>query len=117
LSQTQPPKNVIVAMTANAMPGDAQRCLAAGMDDYIAKPISLERIFDIIKKYCPSYQTNLIQLPSLENTPRFVYSSLASTFFKGGCVQGGRKGQTEGKQKNIVSGRQSPKPSGSHKSA
>jgi|GEM_PF-127447 len=65
-SQTQPPKNVIVAMTANAMPGDAQRCLAAGMDDYIAKPISLERIFDIIKKYCPSYQTNLIQLPSLD---------------------------------------------------
>ncbi len=34
----------IVAMTANAMEGDRDRCLEAGMDDYIAKPISLEKL-------------------------------------------------------------------------
>jgi PAS domain S-box-containing protein len=55
---------LIVAMTANAMQGDAENCLAAGMDDYIAKPISLERIFNILKKYCPDYQSHLIQASS-----------------------------------------------------
>jgi CheY-like chemotaxis protein len=34
----------IIAMTAGAMEGDAARCYEAGMDDYISKPVSLERL-------------------------------------------------------------------------
>ncbi|NQT38024.1 MAG: response regulator, partial [Planctomycetes bacterium] len=38
----------IVAMTAHAMRGDRQRCLAAGMDGYIAKPINARRLFETL---------------------------------------------------------------------
>ncbi|WDN89367.1 hypothetical protein BuS5_02335 [Desulfosarcina sp. BuS5] len=41
----------IIAMTANAMKGDREMCLEAGMDDYIAKPIKRELVFDMIKKW------------------------------------------------------------------
>jgi signal transduction histidine kinase/CheY-like chemotaxis protein/HPt (histidine-containing phosphotransfer) domain-containing protein len=48
LPKDQQPR--IVAMTANAMPGDREICLAAGMDDYLAKPIVLERLIEALQK-------------------------------------------------------------------
>jgi two-component system, sensor histidine kinase and response regulator len=42
----------IVAMTAYAMSGDRQRCLEAGMDGYIPKPIQAQTVFEVIKAMC-----------------------------------------------------------------
>ncbi len=42
---------VIVAMTANAMVGDRDKCLEAGMDDYISKPINPDKLCAILKKW------------------------------------------------------------------
>jgi two-component system, sensor histidine kinase and response regulator len=42
----------IIAMTAHAMTGDRQRCLTAGMDGYISKPIQAQTVFEAIAKVC-----------------------------------------------------------------
>jgi CheY-like chemotaxis protein len=41
----------IIALTALAMPNDRERCLEAGMDEYISKPINLKMLVKLIQSY------------------------------------------------------------------
>ena len=44
----------IIAMTAHTMKGDEARCLAAGMDGYVSKPIRPDELFDVVERYLGS---------------------------------------------------------------
>ncbi len=66
----------IIAMTAHAMSGDKEKCLAAGMNDYITKPIEVEQLFATLKKWVKPSNREL-PTPSIyksEKSEREVYS-------------------------------------------
>jgi CheY-like chemotaxis protein len=47
------PRVPVIAMTAHAMKGDRERCLMAGMDDYLAKPVQAAELYELIERIVP----------------------------------------------------------------
>jgi signal transduction histidine kinase/CheY-like chemotaxis protein/HPt (histidine-containing phosphotransfer) domain-containing protein len=62
----------IIAMTAHAMRGDREECLAAGMNDYIAKPLSKETLLQLVGLWAKQHSTDTIHHtpPIIQNTPK-----------------------------------------------
>ncbi len=56
----------IVAVTTNALKGDRERYLAEGMDEYIAKPIDLNKFITVLKQFYSTKQIENISSKSIE---------------------------------------------------
>jgi CheY-like chemotaxis protein len=52
-SDSNRPRLAVVAMTANALNEDRERCLASGMDDHLGKPVTLEQLATILRRWLP----------------------------------------------------------------
>ncbi len=58
----------IIAITANALQGEAEHCLKAGMDDYVSKPVELKKLVEKLEKWLPN-QDSAVGKPSARLLP------------------------------------------------
>ncbi len=56
----------IIAMTANALARDRERCLEAGMDDYVSKPIDVEQVLSALSRWVKKSPASSSQLPGVD---------------------------------------------------
>jgi CheY-like chemotaxis protein len=62
----------IIAMTAHAMEGDRERCIAAGMDDYVAKPLRADELDAVLRRWVGSPEAVVMDPAALQALTRAV---------------------------------------------
>jgi CheY-like chemotaxis protein len=72
---------IIIALTADSMPDDKEKCIEAGMNDYITKPVRLEKILSILYRWVPIPMVSATTVISQMYTVRKQYISQAASVF------------------------------------
>jgi PAS domain S-box-containing protein len=62
----------IVALTANALEGESERCFRSGMDDYLSKPVAIDRLAEVLKKWLPKQHVDAAEPPPAAPAPTTV---------------------------------------------
>lgn len=75
------PRKPIIALTANAMSGQMERCIASGMDGFLTKPIQIELLREVVDKHCPKAAAAVPELDgpntaTLLETPADTHATL-----------------------------------------
>ncbi len=91
---TRNPRIPIIAVTADAMTGDRDRCLQAGMSDYIAKPVELRILADVLEKWLNPPANAGEMNPPAGHVARKHGSRFQPNCFQPGCFQSGRSARS-----------------------